>query len=232
MLKLFTRDFKVLLTNAVSWLSLLEFSSSALAAHRPDFQTNVSSAGANIHYYVAIYSQDDGRLNLPRNAHSYGAFIAYDYDRREVVERFAINWLPADDKVALLSGPKPGKNFPLWQTQNFGHQRGFLIHRWGPHEVQLQLYYAARQQWLRLERASIDKSVLYVAIDPNTRRNPFHPALNCIHALAGILGDLNFGLAHGASASGIIDQFFSPYYLSWESPNEIQLAFSNFELGS
>lgn len=206
------------------------FSSWGSAQPQPQPVVPVSEL-RNVHYYATIYSQDDGRLNLPRNSHSYGAFIAYDYDRRQVVERFAISWLPADDDVSLFEGVKNGRNFPLSETQNLGYQHGYVIQRWGPREVDSYLYSVARNRWLQLEEASVNNSVLYVVVDSGTRMLPFQPAMNCIHALAGVIGDFNFGMAHGPAASAEIDQLFSLHYLAWESPQEIQEAFLNFEEG-
>ena len=191
----------------------------------------VQPAESAVRFYSAIYSHDDGGLNMPRYSHTFGGFIAYDHSRGLVVERFAISWMPANMKVRLFAGLERGRNVPLWETKNRAQYQGLDIRRWGPREITPELYMAAKNQWLRLERATVDASALYITVDPAYRNRSYQPAFNCIHALAGIVGDLELAVLHGRDASAEVDKFFSRYYRSVDAVYEIHQAFLNFEEG-
>jgi hypothetical protein len=168
---------------------------------------------------------------MPRYSHTFGGFIAYDHSRGLVVERFAISWMPANMKVRLFAGLERGRNVPLWETKNRAQYQGLDIRRWGPREITPELYMAAKNQWFRLERATVDASALYITVDPAYRNRSYQPAFNCIHALAGIVGDLELAVLHGRDASAEVDKFFSRYYRSVDAVYEIHQAFLNFEEG-
>jgi hypothetical protein len=185
----------------------------------------------DLHYYLSIYSHDDGVLNLPRNAHSFAGFMAFDQATGQVIERFAISWLPLDGSVCAFGGIERGRNFTLSATFSAARSRRLDIMRFGPREIGLDFFLRAKSQWQKFEQATFDGSILYKAIDSDLRFRAEYPVVNCMHAVAGIIGELEFGRLRGRLASSEIDRFFAEYYLSFSAPAQVFQAFLNFENG-
>ena len=58
------------------------------------------------------------------------------------------------------------------------------------------------------------------------------PVINCMHAVAGIIGDVEFGNLRGRRASQRIDAVFNPYYIDYEADFDVLGAFQAFERGN
>jgi hypothetical protein len=189
------------------------------------------TSNPTIRYYLSIYSYDDGVLNLPRNAHTFAGFIAYDHANQTVIERFSISWLPSVGTVSLFGPIERGRNYTVPETFQIAWRRQLDILRFGPHEVGVEFFQLARNQWARLEQATIDGSILYKAVDGDLRYRSDYPVINCMHAVSGIIGDLEMGRLRGRSGSSRIDGYFSPFYLETEIPDVVFKSFLAYERG-
>jgi len=134
-------------------------------------------------YYLIIFGAETERAEA-KFAHSFATFVKAtgegDDPRGWCIEPHTISWLPASLDVHLWRfRPEPGVNLDLEATIDFCHSNAEGIARWGPYEIEKELYDRALEQIAHLESGAVK----YKAIDSGFRTDT---ASNCIHAISDL----------------------------------------------
>jgi hypothetical protein len=150
-------------------------------------------------YFVILFGYDGpGRRAV--DSHTFASF--FDGDAIERGERGApptISWLPEDGNVRR-TGLHRGRNFSLEETLRIAEVRGYTVRPFGPFEIPRSLYEAALRQIRHLESGF----EFYRMVAGSAGRR----GLNCIHAVAGVVGPLRTGMSWGIPATQEVAQHF------------------------
>jgi hypothetical protein len=160
-----------------------------------------ASVCAGEFYYVIVFAFE-GDINLPRFAHSFATFVKATgegpYSDSYTIEAQTLSWSPLAGEIRIARfAPERGTNLDLSGTLRWAHSLGSRVTRWGPFQVQKELYDRACRQIARLESGTI----LYKTLDGELRPDR---AFNCIHALTDLdteRGLLDTGADYGEDAS-------------------------------
>jgi hypothetical protein len=154
-------------------------------------------------YYMIIFACQ-GDDYQPRSSHTFATFVKASKEgsaQDDRIDAQTISWLPVSLEVVLLRRrPEPGRNVNLDDSLRWAESIGARVSRWGPYEIEKELYDRALKQKARLESGAI----LFKCIDEN-----FRPATasNCIHAVSDVdmdQGALHVGPNWGDNASRIV----------------------------
>lgn len=169
------------------------------------FPTTAQSGEA---YYVVVFSHQ-GRPNLPRSTHTFATFIKAtgegSWPEQYAIDSHTISWSPGTLAVrALRFHPEQGVNLDLDASLHWALSVHARLSRWGPFQIQKELYDRALRQIALLQSGAVQ----YKTIDTGYR--PAR-ALNCIHAVSDIDADeglLDTGIARGEAASALVAAHF------------------------
>ena len=163
-------------------------------------------------YYVVVFGSQR-ILHQPAYSHSFGTFVHTCADGR--LEYFTISWLPVEGKVRPYAlRPETGKNWALGETLDLCRANRMITGRWGPYQIDCDLWNRALRQKERLEGGD----VLYQASDRGALDGVVS---NCIHALSMIARKpeqtrpeiVVFPLNWGESGSFWIALTYEPWYV-------------------
>jgi hypothetical protein len=171
-------------------------------------------------FYVIVFAYQ-GEPPLPRNTHTFATFVRATGEgarpENHRVEAHTISWAPASGAVrAARLLPERGANLDLAATLRQAHRLGSRVSRWGPFQVQRELYERALGQIARLESGAVAYKVLDSLGRPCS-------ASNCIHAVSDMDADrglLVTGLASGAQASLLVVQHFRRWMVNQHLSHE------------
>ncbi len=159
-----------------------------------------SAAFAADQAYVISWGYQS-RLNRPNKSHTFATYFLVR--NGSATEKVTISWLPAPGHFGGLTGLQvpslravPGNNYSLGQTLGFAAALGEPVSRFGPYEISLPLYDAAKRQVAHLQSGRVD----YKMLDRFTRP----AAVNCIHAASDIAGFVDTGTLRGDDASSYL----------------------------
>lgn len=157
--------------------------------------------------YKAEFFSVDGPLRTAASSHSFARFTKLEGGK--VVDVVDISWMPEPgffrrgNRMPLLR-EVPGHNYTLEQTRALAGNKPVLSH--GSYYITPSVFEAAQRRKADLESGRYN----YKMLDRFSGSG-----INCIHALAGVLGYLNTGLARGVGAtSGIVGYFLSTGMMS------------------
>jgi hypothetical protein len=138
-------------------------------------------------YFVLVFGSQP-TLKCPRRCHTWATIVKTSPDKSGViqVEAHTISWMPADQRVKLLTfRSKPGMNLDLMSTIARYQDMNGHVAVWGPYEIQdgsgSDIYARTLQQIARLESGEVQ----YKAIDPDFGPR-VHYISDCIHAITDI----------------------------------------------
>ncbi len=151
-------------------------------------------------YYMVIYAAQEEVT--PLTSHCFATFARVTTMGRPSgpprVELHHINWfslrghrlgstcgLFEDD--GRLSRPEPGENRTTREALGLATRRGLRVSRFGPYEIDRDLYERALRQIDLLEGRVSGRQVLYKALDLGYREGAEIRAVNCIHAISDIV---------------------------------------------
>ena len=156
-------------------------------------------------HYVVVFAWQDGPEGVepsPRLSHSFATWVKTEGQKIE--EEFTISWM-APNGVRLIHPAEPGRNLSMKESLEEAKQEGLQVFAWGPYRVTSEAYERAKGIERSLEEAESNYSILYKAIDRNSRRFQPQPAINCIHAVTNVSRpDVITGDACGVEASLMI----------------------------
>lgn len=175
-----------------------------------------TARAGTVEYKAEFYSYD-GPLRGATASHTFARFLKIvDGSVAEIAD---ISWLPTPgnfrrgNRVPLLR-TTPGHNYSVEETMAIAGGRPVLNH--GSFFITPDLYQAAVQQKARLDSGAI----AYKMLDGRSGDG----ALNCIHAVTGVVARLNTGLARGETATNAVVNFFlrtgkmSAYPFDFQTP--------------
>jgi hypothetical protein len=142
-----------------------------------------SPARAGERYYMIVFGAQRG-LAEPQYTHSWAVFVracgegpcpdAYRLDA------YVVSWLPQTMEIRLLAlRPEPGWNVELHRTIRWALGTGQQVAKWGPYEIDRDLFCRAVRQSRRLSAGA----ELYKAVDTGYDSAEVS---NCIHVLADL----------------------------------------------
>lgn len=127
-------------------------------------------------YYVVIFGGQRPTFKNPRHSHSFAVFIHTDALNR--TEYFTISWLSVDGIVRPYAlHPEAGRNWGLQETLQLCCKNNMQVTRWGPYQINCDLWNRAVRQKEWLESGN----VLYKPADGGSRDGTIS---NCIHAIS------------------------------------------------
>lgn len=112
----------------------------------------------------------------------------------------SISWMPATLIVRIVARPEPGINLTYEQTLALARSKGALVVQYGPYRINPFFYNAFLARVAQLNSGAI----LYKAND----RDTYPMAVNCIHAVSGIVGRLRTGMTWGRLATEQVINYF------------------------
>lgn len=171
-----------------------------------------SATRAEEAHYMVLFGAQSRLIAKPR-AHCFVTFVkvvdpAGDQGGPVSAQIDTISWYPNGERCRLFRAPEPGRNADLGATIDRCSHARMRVYRWGPYQIEPELYERALAQKCRLDEGR----VLWQAIDKRNRRTGV--AINCVHAVSDIdesRGHLLFGLASGKWASGRIACHLEPW---------------------
>jgi hypothetical protein len=164
-------------------------------------------------YFVIVFGSEHPVIKAPRYSHTFATFIHLTPDRR--IEEFTISWLPLNGDIRpLCPAPEVGRNFTLVETLRLSEENGLVVARWGPYQIDPDLWNRAVLQKQRLESGQ----VLYRAFDGGS---PTGEVSNCQHAVSFMARDprdrrtwiLVFPASWGQSGSYWVALTLRPWYV-------------------
>lgn len=172
-------------------ISLMLFTSSAQAAD----------------YYFVLFCHD----SEPRKAaesHTYAVFT--QVEGREITNKCVINWGPIQE-YRLGDGKVPGQNRDYLETLKESRAEGKIVKMWGPYQISPETFQTAVRQRNYLDSGRVlyhvADRVTALDLSENVGRSN-QPAVNCIHAVSDIGGNLVTGGRYGLRAGEEIIAFF------------------------
>jgi hypothetical protein len=178
------------------------------------------SPGGETFYLVVYAAQEEG--NHPETSHCFATFARVEEAREAgpVVELHHINWfslrghrtgathaLFEDDGTPTR--PEPGENRTTREALLLASRHGLRISRWGPFEIEQELYNRALRQIDLLEGRVPGRRVLYKSCDIGCREPRGIVALNCVHAVSDVdreSGPLRTWTKFGEQAARLVVQ--------------------------
>jgi hypothetical protein len=176
-------------------------------------------------YYLVVFGCQDERSN-PFTSHCFSTLIHVKAQRSRAPEyEFQhINWFTRRGHETghphglLVDGtpgdPEPGENRDTACGFLGASKHKLTVYRFGPYEIEEDLYDRARKQVDLLEGRISGRKVLYKQLDYGLREHGQPSALNCIHAVSDIVREpepLGTGLAFGRDAALLTVQHFKPW---------------------
>lgn len=166
---------------------------------------------STVRYYMTIFAYQDVPYLMPHTAHTFAVFVKETPGSLEIKH---ISWLPSNLKVEMHRGPGPGVNHHWKESIALGRN----VMRWGPVEIQQELYERAEKRVEYLESGEVS----YVALDNSpirrTRKsaheNKGNAAINCIHAVTDLGGFRLTWIAVGYSASRLAFRHLSSFFIN------------------
>ncbi|MFL5342403.1 MAG: hypothetical protein ACJ8F7_19835 [Gemmataceae bacterium] len=135
-------------------------------------------ARADDRYYMLLFTSQ-GEPKLPRNSHTFAAFVRTSPDHSRV-EGYCISWMPRSLAIEPTRlHPVDGKNLTLAETFQWIRSIGARVTLRGPYPIRKELYDLAGRQADRLNRGDLR----YILLD---RRYRGSDASNCIHAVCDL----------------------------------------------
>jgi hypothetical protein len=135
-------------------------------------------AAARDAYFAVVFGAQRPYIKVPRYSHSFASFLHLRADG--VLEAFSISWLPRTGEIRpLWLEPEEGRNYTLPETLRFCEENRMVTARWGPYQVQPDLWNRALWQKARLESGQ----VLYQAFDGGSLDGQVS---NCLHAISSL----------------------------------------------
>jgi hypothetical protein len=134
------------------------------------------SSAAQDAFFVVVFGSERPVIKAPRYSHTFATFIHLRPDG--LIEQFTISWLPVTDNLrpyAVL--PEIGRNFTLVETLRWADENRLATARWGPYQIDPDLWNRALWQKQRLDSGQ----VLYQSLDSGS---PTGEVSNCLHAVA------------------------------------------------
>jgi hypothetical protein len=159
-----------------------------------------AARASEIEYKADFYSYD-GPLRRGVSSHTFARFVKIvDGKVTEVVD---ISWMPEPGNLRRhnrmpLFRIVPGHNYTLEQTMAMAGGKMVLSH--GSYYITPDIYESAVRQKAKLESGRI----AYKMLDGHSGG----AAINCIHAVAGVVGSLDTGLRRGKGATSAVVGFF------------------------
>ena len=137
-------------------------------------------ARAGERYYMIIFGAERGVFE-PQYTHSWGVFVRACGEgpcpESYRLEAYVISWLPQTMEIRLLAlRPEPGWNVELHRTIRWALGTGQEVAKWGPYEIDRELFCRAVRQSRRLSAGP----ELYKAVDTGYDSTQVS---NCIHVL-------------------------------------------------
>lgn len=151
--------------------------------------------------YKAEFFSYDGPLRTGASSHTFARFTKLEAGK--VTETVDISWLPEPgnfrrgNRMPLLR-TVPGHNYTVEETMRIAGGKPVLTH--GSYFTTADIFQGAVLRKAELESGRI----AYKMLDNRSGDN----AINCIHAVTGVLGRLNTGLLRGETATNEVVSFF------------------------
>ncbi len=150
--------------------------------------------------FMIVWSYQDA-TNRGRTSHVFATFFLMNGNR--LGQKFTISWLPQRQYMKGRSGLKmplfgvvPGQLYSLSETLGFAEALGEPVTRSGPYEITIQGYNRAVTQLNHLQSGR----VAYKFLDRSSRPE----ALNCIHSVSDVAGQLRTGALRGDEAADFV----------------------------
>jgi hypothetical protein len=169
-------------------------------------------------YYAIVYGFQD-QINRPEASHTFASFIKVTPSDSNSDHRFSevevgtISWLPKTGQVLVVAPlPEEGLNFSLLESLGIAMRRQLQLKRWGPVKIDSWLYQRAMDRIEFLQSGRVQ----YKADDTWVRNSALSNeggAVNCVHAVSDIAGNLRSSLSWGFPASEQVFNFFGPHIL-------------------
>ena len=202
------------------WCALAVFSNVYLIS-----ATGIADTSKNYEFYKVVFGYQDG-VNRPEKSHAFATFVevtrAQDSDEIIDFKADTISWLPETKVVSIFSlMPETGHNFTLAETLDIAANQQLEVRRWGPVRIDAWLYHRSKERIEALNSGRIG----YKAFDSLFRWPATvnaGGAVNCVHAISDIGGQLLSPFDYGFAASNRIFQFLghriaevSPHFSDW-----------------
>jgi hypothetical protein len=182
----------------------------------PRHESEAAGPAAEAYYMVVYAAQEE---NTPMTSHCFATFArVIPTGRPSEGPRVAlhhINWFSVRghrsgetygvfENDGRLTHPEPGENRTTREALELVLRRGLRVSRFGPYEIDRDLFERARRQIDLLEGRAPGRKVLYKAFDLGYREGSEIRALNCIHAVSDIVREpipLRTWLCYGDEAA-------------------------------
>ncbi len=173
-----------------------------------------SAARAEELYYMVVFAAQRS-FNRPQHTHTFATFVKATGEGPTLdsyqIENHTISWTAARLQLHLYRWrPEQGVNLDLQASLQLALRNRERLCKWGPYQIQQELYERAVQQVARLESGAVQYKLL-------DRRFRPHRAICCIHAVSDIHPEnriLDSGRARGESASALVVRHLRPWILA------------------
>ncbi len=172
-------------------------------------------------YSVVLFAYQD-EANRMSNSHTFATFVKETtVNGKPVLEQRTISWIPADyAEVLTIDHVKTvtGKNFTLDETlsavaranakfRDSGDPTRLEVKSYGAYPLTKENYDLALERVKELESGKIK----YKMIDNWSRNREKNEAVNCIHAVSDIIGNLGTGTSRGFGATEKVRDHFKAF---------------------
>jgi hypothetical protein len=155
-------------------------------------------------FYCIVFSHDSN----PRRAaesHNFATFIKVE--ERAIVEQISINWGPIGE-YRFGDGKVKGVNRTLKEALENAKSGGKVIKSFGPYKITPTAWDLAVKQKAYLDSGKVAYQVTDRVTALDLVDTPGIPAINCIHAITDIGGNLVTGGKFGEVAAAEIVDFY------------------------